>query len=228
MSAMPWSDPTRGVEIEPSIYAADFLRLGEQIGSLLDAGARIFHVDIGDGHFITPVTIGPIVVRSVAPAVHDRGGRLDCHLMVEAPTSHFPQVAEAGGDSVTFHVEAVDDPRAAVALAREHGLGVGVACNPDTPLERIAAASHGADLVVCMTVYPGWSGQTFLPGSLARIRRLRELVGPDRLIQVDGGITAGNVRDVAAAGADLIVAGSAIFFSDDIDGAYAGLAGAIA
>jgi ribulose-phosphate 3-epimerase len=228
MGAMAWSEWTRGVEIEPSIYAADFLRLGEQIGSLVDSGARIFHVDVGDGHFIPPVTIGPVVVRSVAPVVHDRGGRLDCHLMVEAPTSHFLQVKEAGGDSVTFHVEAVDDPGAAVALAREHALGVGVACNPDTPLEQVVAASGGADLVVCMSVHPGYSGQAFLPGSLARIRRLRELVGPDLLIQADGGITAGNVRAVAAAGADLIVAGSAVFSSDDIGAAYAGLAGAIA
>jgi ribulose-phosphate 3-epimerase len=228
MSTMGWSDWTRGVEIEPSIYAADFLRLGEQIGLLVDSGARIFHVDVGDGHFIPPVTIGPIVVRSIAPTLHDRGGRLDCHLMVEAPTSHFPQVKDAGGDSVTFHVEAVDDPGAAVTLAREHDLGVGVACNPDTPLEQVAAASRGADLVVCMTVHPGYSGQAFLPGSLDRIRRLRELVGPDMLIQADGGITAANVRDVVTAGADLIVAGSAVFSSDDIGGAYTGLTDAIA
>jgi ribulose-phosphate 3-epimerase len=224
---MSWDGWARGVEIEPSLYAADFLRLGEQIDTLLAAGARIFHVDVGDGRFIPPVTIGPVVVQAIAPVVHGAGGRLDCHLMVDDPTDQLRLIAAAGGDSVTFHVEVVEDPQAVIALAREHGLGVGVACNPDTPVEQAAAAARGADLVLCMTVHPGYSGQTFLPGSLDRLHRLRELVDGELLVQVDGGLTAENVAAVRAAGADLIVAGSAIFHQDDIASAYRGLAAAV-
>ncbi|HEX3290196.1 MAG TPA: hypothetical protein VHR46_02300, partial [Gaiella sp.] len=121
---MTWQD-VRAVEIEPSLYAADFLRLGEQIEALLAAGVRIFHFDVGDGHFVPPVTIGPVVLRAIAPVVHEAGGMIDCHLMVDDPVHHFREIAESGGDSVTFHVEATDDPTAVAAQAREHGLGVG-------------------------------------------------------------------------------------------------------
>ncbi len=227
---MAWKDWIRGVEIEPSLYAADFLRLGDQIEALLAAGARIFHVDVGDGRFIPPVTIGPVVVRSIAPVVHDAGGRLDCHLMVGEPESHFQQIREAGGDSVTFHLEVCSDLPKAAALARSLGLGVGLAFNPDTPVEEAAEAvlASGIELALCMSVHPGYSGQAFLPESLDRIRRLRELVGGRALVQVDGGLRDGNIRAVREAGADLIVAGSAIFGSDDVAGAYAGLADALA
>lgn len=218
----------REVEIEPSLYAADFLRLGEQIDGLLRAGARIFHVDVGDGKFIPPVTIGPVVVQAIAPAVHAGGGRLDCHLMVDDPTEQLRLIAASGGDSVTFHVEAVDDPAGVVALGRELGLGVGVAFNPGTDVEQAAAALDGADLALLMSVHPGYSGQKFIPESLERLRRLRALVGPEMLVQVDGGIGDGNVRAVRDAGADLIVAGSAIFHQDDVPGAYAGLVRALA
>lgn len=216
------------MEIEPSLYAADFLRLGEQIETLLAAGARVFHVDVGDGRFIPPVTIGPVVVQAVAPVVHGAGGRLDCHLMVDAPDSHFEQIRQAGGDSVTFHLEVCPDPAAAVAAARACDLGVGIAINPDTPIEVAAAAASDVDLVLCMSVHPGYSGQAFLPESLERIRGLRDLLGDDPLIQVDGGVTADNVAAVRAAGADLIVAGSAIFYHGDVAGAYDGLVRAVA
>jgi ribulose-phosphate 3-epimerase len=227
---MAWKDWVRDVEIEPSLYAADFLRLGDQIEALLAAGARIFHVDVGDGRFIPPVTIGPVVVRSIAPVVHGAGGRLDCHLMVGEPESHFQQIREAGGDSVTFHLEVCSDLPKAVALARSLGLGVGLAFNPDTPVEEAAEAvlTSGIELALCMSVHPGYSGQAFLPESLDRIRRLRELVGDRALVQVDGGLRDGNIRAVREAGADLIVAGSAIFGSGDVAGAYAGLADALA
>ena len=218
----------REVEIEPSLYAADFLRLGEQIDGLLRAGARIFHVDVGDGKFIPPVTIGPVVVQAIAPIVHAGGGRLDCHLMVDDPTEQLRLIAASGGDSVTFHVEAVDDPAGVVALGRELGLGVGVAFNPGTDVEQAAAALDGADLALLMSVHPGYSGQKFIPESLERLRRLRALVGPEMLVQVDGGIGDDNVRAVRDAGADLIVAGSAIFHQDDVPGAYAGLVRALA
>src|SRR3990170_8143373 len=119
---MAWSDWVRTVEIEPSLYAADFANLGEQVVYLLNAGARVFHFDIGDGHFVPPVTIGPVVLRSIAPMIHRMDGEVDCHLMVSNPAHHFPEIAESGGDSVTFHVEAVDDVSAVLAQAREHGL----------------------------------------------------------------------------------------------------------
>jgi ribulose-phosphate 3-epimerase len=148
--------------------------------------------------------------------------------MVDTPASHLGQIREAGGDSVTFHVEAVEDPQAVIALAREHELGVGVACNPATPVEQVAAAASGADLVLVMSVHPGYSGQAFIQESLDRVRLLRELVGPDVLIQVDGGVTAGNVRSIRDAGADLIVAGSSVFYEDDVGLAYGGLAASVA
>ena len=161
---MGWSDWIRGAEIEPSLYAADFSRLGEQITELLGAGARIFHFDVGDGHFVPPVTIGPVVLRSIAPLVHERGGVLDCHLMVDDPVHHIPEIAASGGDSVTFHVEAVADPETVITIAREHDLGVGVAFNPETPVDVAADAARGADLALCMSIQPGYSG----PGVHAR------------------------------------------------------------
>jgi ribulose-phosphate 3-epimerase len=224
---MALRDRVRGVEVEPSIYAADFMRLGEQIETLLAAGARVFHVDIGDGRFIPPVTIGPIVVQSIAPSIHAAGGWIDCHLMVDDPLGQLPLIAEAGGDSITFHVEAAADPAAVVAKAREAGLGVGVALNPETPVEKAAEASAGADFVLVMSVHPGYSGQPFLPESVSRIRRMRELLSSDVLIEVDGGVNGDNVRAVHGAGADLIVAASAIFYDDDIAAAYSALVGAL-
>src|SRR5205809_4771539 len=122
---MPWEEWVRGAEIEPSLYAADMSRLGDEIHALLDAGARVFHFDVGDGHFVEPITIGPIVLQWISPIVHERAGAVDVHLMVDNPANHFGAVATAGGDSVTFHYEAVDDVAATAAAAREHGLGVG-------------------------------------------------------------------------------------------------------
>jgi ribulose-phosphate 3-epimerase len=222
-----WRHWVRGVEVEPSLYAADFMRLGDQVATLLTAGARIFHVDVGDGRFIPPITIGPVVVRSLAPTVHAAGGRLDCHLMVAEPERHFEQIKQAGGDSVTVHVEACDDVERAAALARSLGLGIGLAFNPGTPVETAASRSAGFDLVLCMSVHPGYSGQAFLPESTERVRRLRSLLPEETLVQIDGGLGAGNAGDVRAAGADLLVAGSAIFAAADVAEAYAGLVRAV-
>ena len=217
---MAWRDWVRMVEIEPSLYAADFANLGEQVGYLLNAGARVFHFDVGDGHFVEPVTIGPIVLESIAPMIQQRGGVVDCHLMVDNPERHIPQIARAGGDSVTFHVEVVDDPAATIALAREHGLGAGIACNPETPVSHAATAANGADLVLCMSIHPGYSGQEFMPEALTRIQELRGLVGADVFVQVDGGIANENVRSIYDAGANLMVAGSSIFGREDLPRAY--------
>ncbi len=217
---MSWAEWAVEVEIEPSIYASDFSRLGEQLGAVQAAGARVFHFDVGDGHFIPEITIGPIVASSISPLVRGWGARLDCHLMVSEPEKHFEAIAKAGGDSVTFHVEACDEPAQAIARARELGLGVGVAFNPETAVEDAAAAAQGADLVLCMSIHPGYSGQAFMPDAFDRIARLRELLPADVRVQVDGGINRDTARAARDAGADLLVAGSAIFWKDDPAAAY--------
>jgi ribulose-phosphate 3-epimerase len=224
---MSWRDWVRTVEIEPSLYAADFWSLGVQIEPLMHAGARIFHFDIGDGHFVPPVTIGPVVLRSIAPRIHELGGRIDCHLMVDDPVHHFQEIAESGGDSVTFHVEAVSDVGAVIAQAREHGLEVGVAFNPRTPVEVGAeAANQGADLSLCMSIEPGYSGQEFMADAYERIARTRELV--DCFVQVDGGVKRENVRAAHEAGADLLVVGTGIFGFEELPPAYRQLVQALA
>ena len=222
---MAWSEWIRGVsEVEPSLYAADFRRLGEQIDALLEAGCRVFHFDCGDGHFVPPVTMGPVVLRSIAPGIHAAGGVLDCHLMVDDPTHHLEEFAASGADSVTFHVEAVSDPAGVAAAARGHGLEVGIAFNPDTsPAEASkAAADAGADIVLCMSIVPGYSGQAFMPEALGRIEQLSTLV--DVPIQVDGGVGEDNAAAVRAAGASLLVAGSAVFADPQPAAAYRRLA----
>ena len=210
----------RTVEVEPSIYAADFSRLGEQIETVMRAGARIFQFDVGDGHFVPPITVGPIVLESISPLVRRLGGRLDCHLMVERPQRHFEAIARAGGDSVTFHIEAVDDPAEIARQAREHELQVGLAFKPETEPEEAADAAEPFDIVLCMSIEPGYSGQPFMPESLGRIERLRELLPDDKPIQVDGGVGRDNMRLLRDAGASLFVAGTSIFGRDDIARAY--------
>jgi ribulose-phosphate 3-epimerase len=218
---MGWNEWVRGAEIEPSLYAADFSRLGEQTEILMEAGARIFQFDAGDGHFIEPITIGPVVLESISPIVHDRGGVLDCHLMVERPEKHFRQFLEAGADSITVHYEACDDLPGVIAQARELGLEVGVAFNPETEPEDVAAAvGELVDLVLCMSIHPGYSGQPFMRESIPRVRRLRELLPEGVHILVDGGVGPDNIRELRDAGANLFVAGSSIFGQEDLAGAY--------
>ena len=226
---MGWNEWVRTAEIEPSIYAADFSRLGEQIETVMEAGVRIFHFDVGDGHFVEPITIGPIVLKSISPIVHRLGGVLDCHLMVERPEKHFGQIAEAGGDSVTVHYEACDDLPGVIQQARELELGVGVAFNPETePDDVVAAAGELVDLVLCMSIHPGYSGQPFMPESVSRVQRLRELLPDGVHVQVDGGVGPDNAAEIRQAGANLLVAGTSVFGQEDIAGAYRRLAQAIA
>jgi ribulose-phosphate 3-epimerase len=220
-----WNDWAPGeAAIEPSLYAADFLRLGEQLEALLAAGCRVFHFDVGDGHFVPPVTIGPVVLRSIAPAIHAAGGVLDCHLMVTDPAHHLEELAASGADSVTFHVEATSDPAHVAAWGREQGLAIGVAFKPATSPEQAAAAveAAAAELVLCMSIEPGYSGQPFRPEALGRVARLRELV--DVPIQVDGGVGEDNVAALREAGARLLVAGSSVFGHGDPAAAYRRLA----
>jgi ribulose-phosphate 3-epimerase len=217
---MPWSDWIRTVEVEPSLYGADFSRLGEQIDALLDAGCRIFHFDVGDGHFVEPITMGPIVLQWISPRVRARGGAMDVHLMVERPAKYFEAIAAAGGDSVTFHFEAVDGVAGTIAAAHEHGLQAGVAFNPETEPEQVAAVSRDADLVLCMSIHPGYSGQPFREETFGRVERLRAELPTEIPIQVDGGVGGQNIRELRDRGVALFVAASSIFARDDQPAAY--------
>jgi ribulose-phosphate 3-epimerase len=219
---MSWNEWIRTAEIEPSLYAADFAHLGDQIDVLVHAGVRIFHFDVGDGHFVEPITIGPIVLQSISQAIHDGGAFVDCHLMTDHPERHFGAIAEAGGDSVTVHYEACDDLPAVVRAARGHGLQVGLAFKPETSAAYAAHAgiAAGVDIMLCMSIEPGYSGQEFMPEAIERIRTVRSLVPPNVHVQVDGGIGAENAREVHEAGASLLVAGSAIFGREDLTRAY--------
>jgi ribulose-phosphate 3-epimerase len=225
---VPWRDWIRTVEIEPSLYAADFAQLGDQIETLCRAGCRVFHFDVGDGHFVEPVTMGPIVLQSISPIVHRYGGAIDVHLMVDNPAKHFAQFAEAGGDSVTFHFEAVDDVAATVRAAREQELQVGLAFNPDSEPEDVAAVAGDVDLVLCMAIHPGYSGQPFQEQTFDRVSRLRALLAPETYIQVDGGVGLENAKRLYDEGVRLLVAGSAIFGREDLPRAYRRLVQALA
>jgi ribulose-phosphate 3-epimerase len=219
---VPWNDWIRTVEVEPSLYAADFAHLGDQIDVLMRAGVRVFHFDVGDGHFVEPITMGPIVLQSISQQIHDAGGHVDCHLMTEHPEKYFGAIAEAGGDSVTIHYEACEDLPAVVRAARMRELEVGLAFKPETSAAYAAAAgvSVGVDIVLCMSIEPGYSGQEFMPETYDRIRTVRSLLPPHMHIQVDGGIGPDNIRDVRDAGASLFVAGSSIFAREDLTRAY--------
>jgi ribulose-phosphate 3-epimerase len=217
---VPWRDWIRTVEVEPSIYGADFSRLGEQLEELLRAGTRVFHYDVGDGHFVEPVTFGPIVLQSISPIIHSSGGAIDVHLMVDNPAKYFEPFAAAGGDSVTFHYEAVDDVAATIRAAREQELQVGVAFNPETEPEDVAKVAADADFVLCMSIHPGYSGQEFQESAYDRVSRLRELLPDELYIQVDGGVNQDNIKELYERGARLFVAASAIFNYEDLPRAY--------
>jgi ribulose-phosphate 3-epimerase len=223
-----WRDWIRTVEVEPSLYGANFAHLGEQIEQLLAAECRIFHFDVGDGHFVEPITMGPIVLASIAPLIHRHSGVIDVHLMVESPARYFEPVAAAGGDSVTFHYEAVSDVAATIRAAHEQGLQAGVAFNPESEPEAVAAVSGDADLVLCMGIHPGYSGQRFMEATYNRVRRLRRALGDAVPIQVDGGVADENIGEIRACGATLLVAATAIFGHEDIAGAYRRLVSVLA
>jgi ribulose-phosphate 3-epimerase len=217
-----WRDWIRTVEVEPSLYGADFSRLGAQVEVLLRAEARVFHYDVGDGHFVPPVTMGPIVLKWISPLIHRVGGVVDCHLMVDNPAHHLAEFREAGADSVTVHHEVCPNLPEVVAQAREQDLAVGLAFNPETTVEEAASAALEAevDLVLCMSIHPGYSGQEFMPEALGRIRTLRGLLPDGVPVQVDGGVGPDNIRDLRDAGASLFVAATSIFGREDLPRAY--------
>jgi ribulose-phosphate 3-epimerase len=225
---VPWRDWIRTVEVEPSLYAADFSILGEQVEALCRAGCRVFHFDVGDGHFVEPVTMGPIVLQSISPVIHRYGGAVDVHLMVENPAKYFEPVTAAGGDSVTFHFEAVDDVAATIQAAREQELQAGVAFNPETAPGDVAAVAGDADLVLCMGIHPGYSGEPFQEETFERVATLLAALPDEVYIQVDGGVGIENIRRLYDEGVRLLVAGSAIFGREDLPRAYRRLVQALA
>jgi ribulose-phosphate 3-epimerase len=201
--------------VAPSILAADFSCLGARVGEVLEAGATVIHVDVMDGHFVPPISMGPLVVEALAGMVHDAGALVDVHLMVERPERHVDAFARAGADNITVHVEATPHLHYAVQHIRDAGCTAGVALCPGTPVTAVTEVVDDIDLVLCMTVNPGWGGQPFIRSSLDKIRRLRELVGPDLPLEVDGGIDRENAAACAEAGATVFVAGSAVFGAPD-------------
>jgi ribulose-phosphate 3-epimerase len=216
----------RGVRVAPSILSADFARLREQVGEVLDAGAKVIHVDVMDGHFVPPITVGPLVVAALREQTHAAGAMLDVHLMIERPERHISDFARAGADSVTFHAEATPHLAYTASLLRDAGVCVGVAVNPATPVGALAEIAHALDLALCMTVNPGWGGQPFIGHSIEKIERVRAIAGADVAVEVDGGIDPETAPGCREAGANVFVAGSAIFASPAPGDAYRAIAAA--
>ncbi len=214
--------------VAPSILSADFARLGEQVAVVMDAGAEVVHVDVMDGHFVPPLSMGPQVVSALAGPVHDAGGFLDVHLMVERPERHVAAFADAGADGITVHVEATPHVHYALKAIRDAGCAPGLALNPATRAESISEVAGEIDLLLCMTINPGWSGQPALPFTVDKVRRLRELIGDDVTLQVDGGMDARTAPAYADAGATLFVAASAIYGKPDPAAAYTEIVAAVA
>jgi ribulose-phosphate 3-epimerase len=211
--------------VAPSILSADFARLGSQVQEVLDAGARVIHVDVMDGHFVPPITFGAVAVSAIADRVHAAGGILDVHMMVERPERHIRDIVEAGADSITVHVEATPHLHYTLDEIRKGGCTAGAAITPSTPLETLQDVAYEVlDLALCMSVNPGWGGQSFIPHSLRKLERMRQALPPEIALEVDGGIHDTTAGPVVQAGANLLVTGSAVFGSDDPAAAYARIA----
>ena len=200
------------IEVVPSVLSANFARLADEIAEITAAGVNIVHLDVMDGHFVPNITIGPPVIaklRKVSDLV------FDAHLMISDPAKYAEPFARAGADHITFHIEATDDPEKMVEKLHELGCTAGICLNPETPVEAIEAVAPLCEMVLVMTVHPGFGGQAFMPDAAKKIARVRELVGPDIRIEVDGGIDPETAPTVVSYGADTLVAGNAIFAKTD-------------
>jgi ribulose-phosphate 3-epimerase len=219
------------VEVAPSILSADFGRMREQIAEVMDAGARVIHIDVMDGHFVPVITFGPKMVQDIADLIHEKDGFADVHLMISEPEVHIEQFAAAGADSITVHVEVTPHLHHTIAGIHELGCRAGVTLNPATPVEALSEAVRYADVLLCMSVNPGWGGQEFIPATLDRLPKIRALADSrDEAVQVevDGGIGLRTAADVHAAGANIMVAGSAIFGKASPGDAYRELTALVA
>jgi ribulose-phosphate 3-epimerase len=213
-------DLLRERRVAPSILASDFARLGDQVRDVMDAGARVIHVDVMDGHFVPPITIGPLIVDALAEQVHGAGGMLDVHLMIERPERYVDEFARAGADQITAHFEATPHVHYTVKSVREAGCLAGVAITPSTPVQALTELAGDIHTALCMTVNPGWGGQPFIPETLGKVERLRALL-PERVaIEVDGGVDVDTAPGCAEAGARLFVAGSSVFGAPEPGEAY--------
>jgi ribulose-phosphate 3-epimerase len=213
--------------VAPSILSADFGRLGEQVQTVLDAGARVIHVDVMDGHFVPPITIGPLILEAIAGRIHDSGAIADVHLMIERPERHVEEFANAGADSITLHYEATPHVHYALDKVRKAGCRAGLAINISTPPDVVAELADTVDMVLCMTINPGWGGQKLVESSYDKLERLRAIL-PQRIpIEVDGGVDPETAPRCARSGASVFVAGSYVFGDDDPAAAYARIADAV-
>ena len=192
----------------------------------MDAGARVIHVDVMDGHFVPPISIGDLIVKALDEQVHEAGGWLDVHLMIDRPEQHVEAFAEAGADSISIHFEATPHVRYALDAVRGAGCQAGLALNPGTPISAIDALPGAFDLLLCMTVNPGWGGQPYIEGSNERVAALRARLPDGVPVEIDGGVDAETAGPAAKAGATLFVAGSSLFKKPDLAAAYAEVASA--
>jgi ribulose-phosphate 3-epimerase len=200
------------IEVVPSILSADFARLADEIDEVTMAGVEMVHLDVMDGHFVPNITIGPPVIaklRKVSDLV------FDAHLMISEPAKYIEPFAEAGADHITFHIEVADDPFKLIDKLHDLGCSAGICLNPESPVEAIAKVAPHCDMVLVMTVHPGFGGQEFMPEAAKKVVRVREIVGPDIRVEVDGGIDPQTTPIVVSYGADTLVAGNAIFGKND-------------